>query len=197
MAEFYVLQQDHKEKEMSFVQYSIPEAIDSRKTEDNISNDGKSLAEIIQGPESLIFHAEHSQNPTDFPISVSGHKIVSEKFKTVLESIVTDEVEFFEVQLFGPVANKNITQKYYLMNLVKVCSAMDYEKSEYFQLSNGFVEEIDHFVVDHTKVENEKIFRLGEVLHVLIVNDETKETIEAASISGVKFKPLEGYAYPF
>ncbi|WP_299769049.1 DUF1629 domain-containing protein [uncultured Dokdonia sp.] len=190
---FYTIKRKYDQKDLILIDQKVPKQIDPEKPESDSFKTGTSLKSIIKNPSDLIFKTKYN-NLTDYPASEFGFKVISQKMKNVFEKFIDNEVEFFEVEFEG---NKKIDEKYFLMNFLNLQSAMDYDKSDFLQISNGEIIEIDKMVVDYTKLENQIAFRLKEVEHVLVINDELRQAIEEANITGIKFKELEKYKYPF
>lgn len=190
---FFTIQRKYDQKDLILIDQKVPKQIDPEKPESDSFKTGTSLKMIIKNSSDLIFKTKY-KNLTDYPVSEFGFNVVSQKMKNIFEKHINEEIEFFEVQFEG---SKKTNEKYFLMNFLNIQSAMDYDKSEYLQLSTGKIIEIDKMTIDYNKLKNQIAFRLDEIKSALVINNELKKAIEKAGITGVKFKDLEKYKFPF
>lgn len=122
--------------------------------------------------------------------------VISAKFRSVIESVGIDNVEYYPVRIVNQVTGE-VRSDYYAANIVGVVACMDKEKSQFTTLLAlpDRIRSIEALHLDYQKIHQEKLFRLAELKTSIILAHETlKIVVENAKLRGVTFIPAEGYS---
>ena len=86
---------------------------------------------------------------------------------------------------------ESLDEKYYLVNILKVIDAIDYENSTLEKLSSGFVIGIEKYVFKEEFLQGQHLFKtlLDDTIMAtdVFVSDKFKSTVEEAGLVGFKF----------
>ncbi|MDB2099263.1 imm11 family protein [Clostridium paraputrificum] len=118
--------------------------------------------------------------------SYSGIIFVSEKVKTILENIYSDELQFLEV--FDEEDNK-----LYIMNILKYVEGIDYEKSKLHIVGGKYIVGVDEYVFLDI-VKQIPIFKLNlkgfRWNMAIFISDDFKKLLQDNKVTGVLFEEL-------
>ena len=131
----------------------------------------------------------------DFLYALGGKLVVSEKVKLFLQELA--ESQYFE---FIPV---NFDQKkfpnYYVLNLLKVIDAFDWEKSDYKLFDelgpkgNKVINELRRMEIDESKTSGRELFGLLGYEGTTFISKTLAEKMQQANITGMQLIPLVGH----
>ena len=118
-------------------------------------------------------------------------KLYSRKFINAINSLGIDNIEYLPVD----VTNRKTNQKmdYCVANVLGRINALDENKSEFLFSSNGGIIDVKKMVFDRHKIQEHKIFMLGEVPMLVIVHKSIKEIVESLGLTGFKFISQDEY----
>lgn len=131
----------------------------------------------------------------DNVLTMLGGLVISEKFKTALESGGVDNIDYYKAEI----SDENTGQvwtNFYVANIIGAISCVDQETSVYSTLL-AFPDKVSDFEELHLDIKNirgQKIFRMQEKLIIIIVDEQLKSHLEKADITGIGFEPAEGYS---
>jgi len=115
-----------------------------------------------------------------------GGLIFSEKAKICLESHLKDCVEFIPLK-YG-------CANYYLLNVIQIVDAIDYDKAVLRKLDTGLVVGIEKYSFIENEMKNVCMFKvlLGEKIYnsETYISSELKEKIEGCDLVGFKFSEV-------
>ncbi|EOO18980.1 MULTISPECIES: imm11 family protein [Bacillus cereus group] len=126
-------------------------------------------------------------NQSDFPHfwGEVGTPMVSEKAKKFLEYMLGDNVEFL------PLIHDVTGEGYYIINVLNVIDAIDYEKAILKKLRSGLVIDFKKYAFLSNRVKNQTIFKvyLNEILHIpsVFVSDEFRNAVLESDLKGFEF----------
>ena len=113
----------------------------------------------------------------------SGTLVFSQRAKESLQSYLEDCVEFILV--------KYNQVNYYLVNVVCIVDAIDYDNAILRKLDTGLVVGIDKYSFHENKIKKVNMFKvmLGEKIYnsEIFISNELKEKIEEAKLEGFEF----------
>jgi hypothetical protein len=132
---------------------------------------------------------------TDFLFTPSIEIIISEKLKLLLQNHEKEGfLEFYPIEF----RDKN-SPPYFLLNIVGLVDAFDWEKSEYVlfdelgPLGNKVIRKIIKMEIDNSKTEGRRIFILKNYIGTLFLHQSLADEMIAFGITGYKEKPLIGH----
>lgn len=115
--------------------------------------------------------------------NVTGAYIFSEKAKNVLEELLEKSVEFFLTHYKGEI--------YYIVNILSIVDAIDYEKAEFRRLSTGLVVGLKKYSFHEERLKGLNIFVTtlnGNIQSTeVFVTSEFKKVVEKNKLLGFKF----------
>lgn len=115
--------------------------------------------------------------------AASGTMLISEKAKKCLEGVISKSGELI------PLKYKD--RLLYLINITKILDVLDYDKSEFMQLSTGLVYGISKYSFIFDKLQENDIFKVmlnGRIFtSEIFVTDKIKKIIEENNLTGFKF----------
>lgn len=124
--------------------------------------------------------------PCDFPKfwTVGGGGFVfSQRAKECLENVINDYTEFIPIHVKD--------KPYYIVNLLSIIDAIDYEKSTFRSIASGLVVGLDKYAFLKDKIKGINMFKvmLYDTLYSeeVFVSSKVKEIIEENKLLGVKF----------
>jgi uncharacterized protein DUF1629 len=161
-----------------------------------------------------LFDDENKAKP-DFLTGIQFFISVSDRFKKLLETTASGEINFYPVELINKITKE--TTIYYYLQIKNVISCFDWDKSKYTMVGwdekkqdmaewSGDTRSIPEGVIDvsldkikiltlnEEPIHNYSIFRMEERLHFLVINETLADKIDAASLTGVKLIPVENYS---
>ncbi|WP_223067331.1 imm11 family protein [Paenibacillus caui] len=117
----------------------------------------------------------------DFPKLIYGKPIVSYQVKSILETYVSNEVEFL------PLAHQELDL--YLMNVINVLDCVDWERSDVQLTSKKHFAGFNNLVFDFSKIPlNTYVFKFKELAEVrTFVTESFKNLIERNKLKGLDF----------
>lgn len=121
---------------------------------------------------------------------------ISSKFKSVLESVGIDNVDYYPVRIVNEVTGET-SSDYFVANIVGIIPCMDMKNSKYKNILAfpDKIRSIQELHIDYSKIDGDKLFRLAELKTAIIIAHESlKIAAEEAKLSGVTFSPAEGYS---
>lgn len=131
---------------------------------------------------------------TDFLYTPESEHIVSEKVKAFLEKTEGKEnFEFFSVDF-----NISGQPSYYLMNIIGIIDAFDWEKSDYVLFDelgpkgNKVIHNMNRMEIDENKTEGKRIFLMKDYIGTTYLHQSLADEMNAAGITGFKAQPLIG-----
>lgn len=135
----------------------------------------------------IYYSSDEGNVWTDYLANDKGWFLVSEKLKTLLESVNT-EIQFLKVSVRE---NKNVNLKkdYYFANVLRVVDALCLEKSKYFETEIagiGTIYTVSKYGIYSDKTENSDVFKLANRQQVpLFVSEKFKSLIDEYNITGI------------
>lgn len=130
-------------------------------------------------------HLIEGKVKSDFPKfwSVSGTPMLSEKAATILNDIIYNDSELIQLNYSS--------ENYYLINILTVLDAIDYEKSKFRKLETGLVVGLESYEFNPEVLYNHNIFKLllnGRIYNTAVfVSDKFKNVVEKEKLLGFKF----------
>ncbi|BDD07044.1 imm11 family protein [Aureibacter tunicatorum] len=169
---------------------------DSNLTEEH-EHSLKENALIKDLKEPIEFYYE-GKNIADY---ISANKsyiaIVSLKFKKVLDPFKINNLHFYPVLLKEKITDKNSKKDYYIMSL-PIVSFFDYDKSLYRGLKEEqYIGKIDKMEVDENAMKGFKIVRFKELITQILIDENIKNSLMEADLSGLDLLPSEEFKFPY
>lgn len=148
--------------------------------------------------------------PLTLPLSISsgkyyGSMIISflplfhASLKNCLEQFGVDNIQYFPVNLIdqnGLVPNEKLEGVYYLANIIGRLDCVDLQKSKvnYWPSQRGY--DLLSTVIDESKTNGQKIFRIKDDPTLIIINEELKQHLvdELNLLVGVEVIKTEDYS---
>ena len=142
-------------------------------------------------------YVDEEADHLDFPFTNNDLHILSPKFKELMFKIAGDEIQFLPINIKSA---DRVVGYYYLVNYLKIIDCLDRNLSIYelytkenllfwekrkYMLGTFF--NVRRVVLDDSKINNTKIFRLSGFPSVVLIRDDIKSMIEEAKISGCIF----------
>jgi hypothetical protein len=112
----------------------------------------------------------------------SSEFFVSEKLKLFFEEhIENDRLNFIEIKIKS--------KTYFLINLLGLRDAMDFEKSDFVSSPNPDVpSKIYDLTVDSSKVKTLDLFRLKQMPAPIFITEELKTLMEENNFTGIRYR---------
>lgn len=190
MSNYKILTSWHEEDNVAI------KAIDFDDNYQDRLNKGVSL-KSMQNPVATL--KKLKGNYTDFLFSPSVELIVSERVKTLLEEEEGNEnFEFYPVSFSTKSA---IPFSYYMLNMIGVTDAFDWEKSDYKlfdQLGprgNKVIRELYRMEIDPDKTQGRNIFIMENYTGTIFIHEFIISLMEAKGLTGFKALPLRGHNF--
>ncbi len=131
---------------------------------------------------------------SDYIDCALSYMIVTQKFKDILESEISDGIEYLHFTLLnhrGRVADPDC----YIVNVLGTVDCVDYEKTEGVEDPGdevGLFQFIDKLFLLEDKIpENLKLFRLKAMPELMIIRKDLKDRLLAEGLTGMQFHRLE------
>jgi len=118
-------------------------------------------------------------------------KLYSRKFINALNSLGIDNIEYLPVEVTDKKTNERMD--YCVANVLGRINALDENKSEFLFSSHGGIMDVNKMVFDNNKIQEHKIFMLGEVPMLVIVHKSIKEIVEQLGLTGFRFISQDEY----
>ncbi|MDO3677896.1 imm11 family protein [Paenibacillus ehimensis] len=113
----------------------------------------------------------------------SKARVISEKAKNILESKLSNSVEFLPLQ--------HKEERYYVLHVLSIFQAVDYESVLLRKLPTGLVVGFEKYAFNPEVINGHNIFKvfLNERVYgtETFVSDEIKEIVEKNNLKGFKF----------
>jgi hypothetical protein len=114
--------------------------------------------------------------------------VVSKKLREIIEVSGDENVIFHKVELLGLGNDEiDVDKSYSFMNILNPVDCFDFEKSIYKPME-GFPKiatNIDKIVLDETKIDGRKIFRIIQSPGIIFIAKEIKTEIEDSNLIGI------------
>lgn len=128
---------------------------------------------------SLVIKNKDANLPDLFGTG-SSEFFISERFKKVLNSGCQDiEIVYLPFEICD--------ERYYLLNIIGLRKALDFEKSSYTAFEDGFPDTIEKLSLVEESVKEVDIFRLYSKPHLVLVSEKLKQLLEEHQLTGFKF----------
>ena len=131
----------------------------------------------------------------DFVESMNSFHVVNSKVKQLFQNLNIENLEFLPIHLWDH-QNKIASDDYFILNPLGSVDFIDMDKSEYDidDLDKTQICHIDKLIINDLKVpEDAKLFRATTMMGQLFINDEVKDALENANITGYKLMPADGW----
>ena len=124
---------------------------------------------------------------TDYLANDKGWFLVSNRLKTLLESINTD-IQFLKVGI-KETNNGGDFKQYYIANIIKVVDALCLDKSKYFETEIegiGTIYTVSKYGIYADKTDGADVFKLSNRQEIpIFVSEKFKDLIEKVNITGI------------
>lgn len=131
----------------------------------------------------------------DFQANIVDTHILSPRAREVLAPFLPKGTELLPVAIQDQ-KRKVIATDYAILNVLKVVKAVD-EKKSVFRVSAidpDEICEVRKLVLDKMKLpKGLKVFRLGRITRATLVDDDGREAIQEAKLTGCRFFPANGW----
>lgn len=117
--------------------------------------------------------------------NVSGVLITNLRTKLILKDMVRDAVEFIPVKLEDTIL--------YILNVIKVIDAVDYEKTILRRQSNGLVVGMEKYSFNEILIKEESIFKVflkDKVCIETYVTEKFRTIVEENHLTGIEFEEV-------
>ena len=118
-------------------------------------------------------------------------KLYSRAFINALNSLGIDNIEYLPVEVTNKKTNERMD--YCVANVLGRINALDENKSEFLFSSRGGIMDVNKMVFDSHKIQEHKIFMLGEIPMLVIVHKSIKEIVEQLGLTGFRFISQDEY----
>lgn len=199
---------------MKYFRWTQSEYLDKSKTVQNLYLEKINLADqdrwIINSSQKL---ESWNANPTavfegsfihsDFPFTAYDIPVFSQKLKSLIEKIAPGSVQYLALDIFNE-STKSHLSGYYIANYLHNIDCLDRSLSKYEvwtkdnllfwedrpQMLNTF-RDIKKIVLNSKLIGESKLFRLWGWDVMVIANEDVKNSIELANITGCNFREIE------
>ncbi|MCK8521536.1 hypothetical protein M0D21_08150 [Aquimarina sp. D1M17] len=124
----------------------------------------------------------------DYAVSDTGCSVVSKRFKTFLEDMGIDNIQYFPATIIENV-DEPVKEGYFVANIVGVLdcidknlSIMDMDQDE----GNIMIWSIDQLVLMENMHTSDKIFRAKYFTRIILVDELFKEAFKLTEMEGIK-----------
>lgn len=158
---------------------------ESRALGDVLIRDVRSLSDSWMPVELRLIKEEPVETRIVGDFSVFQTTLIAEeKAKRLIETFITNEVEFLPITIVDAPPEK----KFYLMNVVATIDCLDHERSVFTHWSSGEITGIRKAVFLPDCVEEKHIFRIREDgLSRIYVSDAFKKFVEDSELKGLRY----------
>ncbi|NYZ69986.1 hypothetical protein H0A36_28640 [Endozoicomonas sp. SM1973] len=144
---------------------------------------------------SLNYEKEPGEVFTDNLAALGCHGLViNEKIRQKIKELDINNLQYFDLKLIEKNTKKE-TIDYKIANIIGAVNCLDYDNCDLVLSSTGsilFIEKLAFIDLDEDKLP--EIFRLGEFLPLIVVNDRIKQEFEAEGFTGFVFYRPEDYS---
>lgn len=143
-------------------------------------------------PSDVQFHMGRSYPGIVVPDlirNLCGYCLVSSKLKEIIESEVEAEIEFLPFALYnhkGRIAGQDC----YIANVLDTIDCVDLSRSQgsEFKIVPGTFRQIRKLYLNYDRIPvNAKLFRVPQMMRVLIIRDDLKAVLEQSNITGAQY----------
>lgn len=129
---------------------------------------------------------------TDYLANDKGWFLVSNRLKTLLESVNTD-IQFLKVGI-KETNNGEDFKQYYIANIIKVVDALCLDKSEYFETEIegiGTMYTVSKYGIYADKTDSADVFKLSNRQEIpIFVSEKFKDLIQKVNITGISLTEI-------
>uniref|UniRef100_UPI003FEEB4FD imm11 family protein n=1 Tax=Anaerobutyricum hallii TaxID=39488 RepID=UPI003FEEB4FD len=129
---------------------------------------------------------------TDYLANDKGWFLVSNRLKTLLESVNTD-IQFLKVGI-KETNNGEDFKQYYIANIIKVVDALCLDKSEYFETEIegiGTIYTVSKYGIYADKTDSADVFKLSNRQEIpIFVSEKFKDLIQKVNITGISLTEI-------
>lgn len=129
---------------------------------------------------------------TDYLVNDKGWFLVSNRLKTLLESVNTD-IQFLKVGI-KETNNGEDFKQYYIANIIKVVDALCLDKSEYFETEIegiGTIYTVSKYGIYADKTDSADVFKLSNRQEIpIFVSEKFKDLIQKVNITGISLTEI-------
>ena len=134
---------------------------------------------------------------TDYLANDKGWFLVSNRLKTLLESVNTD-IQFLKVGI-KETNNGEDFKQYYIANIIKVVDALCLDKSEYFETEIegiGTIYTVSKYGIYADKTDSADVFKLSNRQEIpIFVSEKFKDLIQKVNITGISLTKISVVQY--
>jgi len=141
----------------------------------------------------LRYRIRHNGESTSFTFASFDVPVINDQISHVFLECNPKDIQLISVKIEGKVG------QYWILNVLKEVSCLDEKNSTimWWKPEDGRPDKVGQyrmitkFKLDRQRIGDTRIFRLGGWKVALIVNDQLKQKLEQAGISGVRFEEME------
>ncbi len=145
---------------------------------------------IAQWPEKVMLEYDSKEDNifTDYLHNVNGWLIVSKQFRTLMRTLIEEEVQYLPVEVKDVVTEESVTD-YKVANIIDVLEALDLEHSDYSYITAKDIKllSVRKYGLKAEVIKGHHIFKLKESIMPIFVSEVFKKEIEANRLSGFSF----------
>ena len=142
----------------------------------------------------IAFNSPVPRNPVMADYLKGAESFFTTRIADVITKLNIEGVKLIETKWAGK--QKNLTEKYFCLNVTNKIEAMDKEKSDYeyeFRIYSIYKFVLDKEALKKTPLENRLIFKLREALSRVVFHKSVVDAIMAENPTGVQFRPIEEF----
>lgn len=126
----------------------------------------------------------------DWVSNVDGWKVVSQRFVDAVSHLENGNIQYLPIKIDAIQPQMN-GKKYYVANVIKVIDAIDYENSDWFNMTA--YRAVVRPALKKDKIGNNHIFIVKEDIlsDRIFVSEEFKKAIQNANLLGFHFTPVK------
>jgi hypothetical protein len=138
----------------------------------------------------LIYRRQKVRKP-DFLMGIQVFPVVSRKFRSVVESVEPESVQFIPVAVVCRETGA-VDSNYAFMNILGNLDAFDWQRSTYTEMTGvKAVLEAEKICLRRQSVGTRQIFRVDGILTELFVGSRMRQAMQAAELTGFIMTPVE------
>lgn len=146
--------------------------------------DGRSLQDSWNPVEIKVVKSKKKKILSDSPYLNAAAPIFSQKAVEVLNEFLDDSVELLDL-------NHQKSDKFYLINVVKVLDCIDHSKAEFRRFPNGRIMWCEKYAFHPEKVIGQHIFKIIDTPRGLVlVSDEFRDKVLENNLTGFIFEEV-------
>ena len=137
---------------------------------------------------TFVYNSQEGDILTDYMANIYGWFIVSDKFRSETERLLSDVVQYLPVKILDS-SNKTENHLYQIANILDVIDAIDFENSKYdiFEVRDQKVLSVIKYALKKSKIQGHHIFRLRDDTIPIFVSEEIKTIVETNNLLGFSF----------